>query len=199
MQWIGTPTYDIQRPTGRCAITGQPLDPGQQYMAVLIEADNQSSHESVAGGVTAETSNTPDGHPAIGLRRIDISLHAWDQGHRPDRLFCHWRSTVPQPNEKKKTFVDDSVLMDLIHRLDRSDQPERLSFRFVLALLLMRKKLLRYDTCEKRTDENGCTLEWWRMTPKGGDESIDVLNPQLNDEQIQQVTAQLGQILESDI
>ena len=69
-----------------------------------------------------------------------------------NRLFSHWESTVPQPNEKKKIFVDDAVLMNLLVRLADTDQPQRLAFRFVLALILMRKKLLRYEGAQKRPD-----------------------------------------------
>ena len=96
----------------------------------------------------------------------------------------------------------------------------RQAFRFVLALILMRKKLLRYDGQEIRdveipeTPEVPATAEtpgtpaipaqkiqqeWWKMTPKGVAESTLVLNPNLDEQQIQQVTEQLGQVLEVEV
>jgi len=197
MSWMNAPTYDIERLTGQCAITGQALSPGEQYIAALVEAD-PSVTEAPADNTPKQTAA-----PNAGLKRIDISIEAWQQGHRPERLFSHWQSTVPQPNEKKKMFVDDSVLMNLLLRLADTDQPQRLAFRFVLTLILMRKKLLRYEGAQKRSDTEGQPQEWWTVTPKRGlgvdEEPIEILNPQINDEQIQQVTEQLGQILESEL
>lgn len=128
---------------------------------------------------------------------------------------------MPEPNQKKKTFIDDQALMELLIRLKDTDQPQRLAFRFVLALILMRKKLLRYDsshleektlagmvspsqTSQNPTADQAQTAiptkyEIWVMTPKGQSEPVEVLNPQLDDEQIRQVTAQLGEILESEL
>jgi len=188
MSWLNTPAYDIQRPTGHCAITGRPLEPGETYIATLVEVDQEPGQNDDA-----------DGRVWAGLRRVDVALEAWEQNHRPDRLFSHWRSTVPLPNQKKKVFVDDEVLMDLLMRLGGNDQGDRVPFRFVLALVLMRKKLLRYDRSQKQVNASGQEEEWWQMTPKGSDQTIGVLNPQIRDEQIQQVTEQLGQILDTEL
>lgn len=214
MNWQ-TPTYDIQRPTGLCTVTGQPLEPGQPYIAVLVEFDdvpveidaNQGSSDAATSvqkkkpSTKRPHSQKKDSAPIIhvGMKRVDISLEAWDQGHRPDRLFSFWRSTVPQPNEKKKLFVDDEVLIDLLMRLENHDQADRLAFRFVLAILLMRKKLLHFEKCEKRHSQSGQEQEWWHMKFKNGDQTIEVLNPQINDAETQQVAEQLGQILEIEI
>ena len=200
MSWINTPTYNIQRPTGRCVMTDKPLEPGDRYIAALVEAEAVPSGED-----PKEAEAASDGEQAAdsGLRRVDISLEAWEQGQRPEWVFSFWQSTVPMPNEKKKQFVDDAVLMNLLVRLEDTDQPQRLAFRFVLALILMRKKLLRYEGTEKRADKSGGEQEWWRMTPKPSlgmpDEPIDVLNPHMDDQQIQQVTEQLGEILEAEL
>lgn len=197
MNWTNAPAYHIERLTGQCAITRQPLNPGDRYIASLVEADPDTVDAA------PDSADKQTATPNAGLKRVDISIEAWRQGHRPDRLFSHWEATVPQPNEKKKMFVDDAVLMNLLLRLADTDQPQRLAFRFVLTLILMRKKLLRYESAEKRPDSSGQTQEWWTVTPKGGlgvdEEPIQVLNPQINDEQIQQVTEQLGQILESEL
>lgn len=192
MNWLNTPTYAIERSSGRCAITGNPLTPGEPYIAALVE-DDPAATEATAAEPAQDTG---------GLRRVDVSLSAWEQGHRPQKLFSYWRSTVPHPQQKKKLFVDDEVLVNLLQRLADADEPQRLAFRFVLALILMRKKLLRYDTSENRTDEAGQRQEWWTMTLRGAgvaDTPVELLNPQMNDEQIRQVTEQLGQILEAEL
>lgn len=190
MSQFNAPSYDIERPTGHCAFTGQPLEPGEAYIATLVEVDVDPDN--------------PKANPS-GLKRLDVAHSAWEEGSRPERLFSYWKSIVPEPNQKKKVFVDDQVLMNLVKRLADADQPERLSFRFVLALILMRKKLLRYESSRVEkvpaAEEGGELIkrELWKMTPKGEEESLEILNPQLDDTQILQVTEQLGEILEGEL
>lgn len=184
MSQFNAPTYDIERPTGICAFTGRKLEPAEQYMATLVEVpvgDGESESKS-------------------GLKRIDVCKAQWDEGHRPDDLFCYWKATVPVPEEKKKLLVDDEVLLNLFRRLEDADQDERLAFRFVLALILMRKRVLRYESTEKRDGD----AEWWLLSAKAPQEgaereSLAVLNPHLDEQRITQVTEQLSQILEAEL
>ena len=189
MSQFNAPAYDIQRPTGVCAFTGRTIEPGESYTATLVEVDQAD----------AESGKADNG----GLKRIDVSADAWDKGLRPDDLFCFWRATVPEPAEKKKLFVDDDVLMNLFRRLEDTDRPDRLAFRFVLTLILMRKRLLKYTRSEQRPDDAGNQQEWWTMRGKSIEgaepEMFDVLNPGLDEQQLQHVTEQLGEILEAEL
>lgn len=189
MTQFNAPTYEIERPSGQCALTGRALQPGEPYIATLVEEGDT-------------------------LRRIDVCTEAWEEGRRPQQLFSYWRTTVPHPAERKRVFVDDEVLLNLLQRLADADQPQRIAFRFVLTLILMRKKLLRYDRTERReaTGADGATItqEWWRLTPKldpskgplgKWDDStrIEVLDPHLDEAGIRQVTDQLSEILHSEL
>ncbi len=196
MTQFNAPTYDIQRPTGKCAFSGRTLEPGEPYIATLIELDEA---EAAALTKNAPTAPSTSETKSIGFRRLDVSAEAWQQGQRPERVFSFWRSVVQPPNAKRKVFVDDQVLLDLLRRLGEDDRPGRQAFRFVLALVLMRKKLLRFDGQETRTGADGKSEEWWTLTPKGQDEPLTVLNAQLDEQQIQSVTEQLGEILEAEI
>lgn len=184
--------YEIPRTSGVCASTGRTLEPGETYYAVLVDVPLQQQAEQP--------------HNSLGLARLDVSTQAWEQGFRPDHLFSYWKSTVPEPNAKKKLFVDDSVLMNLLRRLADADQPQRLAFRYVLALILMRKKLLRYDGVRKDDEQQ----DWWLLTPKADvakgrmgkwndEDTLMVLDPKLDESQIEQVTQQLGEILEAEL
>lgn len=195
---FNAPAYDIERPTGQCAFTGRAMEPGEPYMAALVELPEGVDGEQPTG---------------LGLKRIDVSMQTWSGGKRPDHLFGYWQSTIPQPNQKRRLFVDNEILMNLFRRLGETEQPERLAFRFVLGLILMRKKLLRYDGTEKRAapESNDAVNkeEWWLVSPKldltkgplgrwNEDGQMELLNPHLGDEQIQQVTEQLGEILATE-
>ena len=61
-------------------------------------------------------------------------------------MFSFWKTTMPQPQQKKKLLVDDSVLVDVFQRMEGKTEPQEVRFRFVLALILMRKRLLIYET-----------------------------------------------------
>ncbi len=189
MSQFQSSSYDVERPTGACAFTGRTLEPDEAYIATLVE----------------------DGDD---LRRVDISLEAWQRGQRPEPLFSYWRATVPKPDDKKKLFVDDEVLMNLLRRLADATQAQRVAFRFVLALILMRKKLVRYDRTERRLINNPAgeqvEQDWWRLTPKldlakgpmgkwNEQETIEVLDPHLDEQQIRSVTEQLSEILQTEL
>ena len=203
MSQLNTTTYDLQRPTGRCAFTDRPLLPGDTYYATLVDL----TEDQLAQMPAAERAKN-----ALGLRRLDVSAPAWEQGQRPEHLFGYWKTTAALPNQKKKVFVDDGVLLNLLERLAQATEPERIAFRHVLALILLRKKLLRYDGIEKRDDpdQDGPVQDWWVFTPKldpakgpmgkwrEGD-TLAVLDPKLDDSQIEQVTVQLTQVLEGEL
>ncbi|HAI12316.1 MAG TPA: hypothetical protein DCM28_11470 [Phycisphaerales bacterium] len=184
--------YQIQRTSGICAITERKLEPGEIYIATLVDAPLEEGQKPAK--------DDP------GFVRVDISMQAWDEGKRPEKMFSYWKSTVPEPSKKKKLFVDDSVLFNLLLRLADETQPQRQAFRFVIALILMRKKLLRYDKSSKQDDGT----ELWTMTPKldmtkghmgKWDEKnkLAIIDPHLDEDQIQQVSDQLGQILEAEL
>lgn len=126
-------SFEIARPTGTCAATGETIGPGQKYMATLCEREGED-----------------------GLERLDFDQREWKRGARPKaplRLFGSWAATMPEPNSKKKTFIDDEALIELLDQLEGVEEPKRIAFRYVLALLLIRKKLLKYE--ETRKDHMG--------------------------------------------
>ena len=196
MSQFNAPAYDIQRPTGQCAFTGRILQPGEAYIAALIEVDPAQLLAAEAAAAAAPRNQAA---ASLGMKRLDIALDVWQEGKRPDRLFSHWKSVVAQPNQKKKLFVDDEVLVGLFRRLEGSEQPERQAFRFVLALILMRKRLLRFDGNRRQALPGGETQEWWTVTPRGEEQALDVLNPGLDEEKIQQVAQNLSEILEAEL
>src|ERR1043166_7496937 len=82
--------YDVARPMGKCAVTGEPSVTGGKFMAALRE--------------------TP-----TGFERIDVSLAAWPQFDQKD-VVGFWQATMPALEQKKKPFFDDEGLCDLFTR-----------------------------------------------------------------------------------
>jgi len=160
--------YELGRPTGKCSLTGVDIPIGEKFMAALRE--------------------TP-----TGFERLDISMNAWPSFERKD-VVGFWQTTMPAHETKKKLFVDDEVLCELFERLKDTTEPAKLNFRFVLGLILMRKKLLVYDNSRKENDQDIWTLHF-----KGREDRLDLIDPKLNEESMTEVSQQLGQILNEEL
>jgi len=161
--------YQISRPQGKCAVCGGPIAPEQRYMAALREL------------------------PA-GFERVDIDAACWTSFDKSD-LLGYWQSVMPNAQQKKQLFVDDEVLCNLFERLADATEPSKLSFRFVLGLILMRKRLRVYES--SRTDAQG--RERWQLRPRGRQDSLEMLNPHLDESQVAQVSQQLSAILNEEL
>jgi hypothetical protein len=159
--------WEIDKPLGQCCGSGKKIEYGEEYFAALVETEE-------------------------GLARRDFCADYWQQ-QKPN-VFCYWKTKLPQPDDKKHKFVDDEMLMAFFERLGREIEQEKINFRFVLALVLMRKRRLKYDSSKT---EDG--KEIWRLRIAGEKEFVEVTNPKLDDEQIKQLTSQIGEILQTDL
>ncbi len=159
--------WQIESLSGRCATTGRRLEEGEEFYTVLFD-DGDS------------------------FRRVDYSLEAWKG--MPEGAFSHFRTRVPIKQKRRKLLVDNEILVSFFTRLADQAEPLRVQFRFVLALILLRKRLLRYEGTA--TDEG---REIWRMTLAIDKTSHQVINPRLTEDQIQEVSSQLSAILHGDM
>ena len=106
-----------------------------------------------------------------------------------------WRTRVPQPKEKKKLFIDDELLVNFFQRLEGTEEPAKRDFRFVLALILMRKKLVNYDSSKPLPDGG----EEWIVRCRGSEDTYAVYNPELTEDRIVEVSEKLSDILEGEL
>jgi hypothetical protein len=162
--------WEVDKPLGQCYGTGRKIEPGEEYFGALVEIEE-------------------------GLQRQDFCADYWES-EKPN-TFCYWKSKFPRPDEKKQLFVDDNMLMAFFDRLENETGQEKVNFRFVLALILMRKRLLKYDTTRDEKDK-----EIWRLRivgDKSTDNRVEVINPHLDEEQVSQLSSQIGQILHTDV
>lgn len=116
--------YDFQRCTGRCAVTGRQLAPGETYYSALVEAGNT-------------------------LRRVDYSAEAWNGP--PDGAIGWWRSHLPALDPDRPQPPPNERLLQVWEEL--LGQPDRADFCYLLALLLVRRRLLRLE--EQQCDGQG--------------------------------------------
>jgi len=151
-------TQGVSKPTGICASTGEVLLHNHQAIATLCDREEDE-----------------------GFDRFDYSIDAWEKGERPSRLFSHWRYIVPEPGKKEEISIDDAVLTDLFERLADDERPARIAFRYILALVLLRKRKLKL--VGREDSDNG---EVWLLQHKGIEgEPVRVKNPGIAEEEIQ--------------
>jgi len=191
--------WEVSKTAGVCSGCGLHFQPKQEYYAGLMELgqqalavkEDQTEPESV-GKDSVNGSGTATAGDAAGFERRDFCLQCWETNQ--PAVFCFWKSTLPEPTAKKRLLVDDQVLFDFFERLGEETELAKLNFRFVLALILMRKRILKYEQTELRDGQ-----EYWIMGQIREQKKHEVLNPHLDDSHIQEVSEQLSSILQSDL
>lgn len=155
--------YQIQPNTRRCAITGRELKPGERCFTALREEGDR-------------------------FVRQDYAREAWKGP--PEGTFSFWSGVVAAEGDTKKLRFDDDLLEECFHRLEGQLEPGKVNFRYVIALLLMRRKRLRFDKSIVRDGE-----EVMQLTPIKGGDTVEVVNPRLSDEAMAEVQDEVFRVL----
>jgi hypothetical protein len=108
--------FEVQRSTRRCAATDRALEPGETCYSVL----------EVQGA---------------DVVRKDYCKDAWTAP--PESAFGWWRTRIPEPTAKKVKLAPNEVLLELFDQM--ADLPDQEDLRYVLTLLLIRRRVLRLD------------------------------------------------------
>ncbi len=112
-----------------CSRSGKPLEPGAAYFATL---------------------HMESGQPV----RRDFAADAW-QGPPADS-FAWWRSRIPGDGAKPRLAPQD-VLLALFAEL--ATQPDEREFRYVLGLLLIRRRILKVAGSRRDAEGEVLTLD----------------------------------------
>jgi len=117
--------FEVQRSTRRCAATGRPLEPGDECYSVL----------EVQGAEVI---------------RKDFCRQAWSGGNNNALGWWKWR--VPEAAVKKIKLAPNDVLLELFDRL--AELPHQADMRYVLALLLVRRRVFRLELPSESSNDN---------------------------------------------
>jgi hypothetical protein len=123
--------YQIQTLTRRCCVSGRALKPGEKYFSALLDEAGQ-------------------------FVRRDYAAEAWTGP--PAGVIGFWAGRVPTGGPAKRPPINDEVLADCFTHLDGATDPDRLNFRYVLALLLMRRKRFRFEETTHDGGQDGMVL-----------------------------------------
>lgn len=103
----------LHRPHGSCHHSRRAFVPGELFYSALVRAPT-------------------------GLERIDAAPECWSGP--PEQTLAWWRSTFPAAQGGPELAPVD-VLLDVVEQLD--GQPDDASLRYLLALELVRRRVLR--------------------------------------------------------
>ena len=128
--------YEVPRCSRICAATSRELKPGEWFYSVLL-ADNGN------------------------IRRFDFSQDGWEGPPQHDAdsgigLIGYWKSRLPVPNDNKVKLAPNDILLNLFDQLN--DQLDKQDMRYVLVLLLIRRRILRLEKEEMDTVSGGKTM-----------------------------------------
>lgn len=143
----------VSPPTRLCAASGRELQEGEKVYSLLTEQDGQ-------------------------VVRVDYAADAWTGP--PDDCIAFWLGRIPPSRRDRKPTLSDDALWDCFERLadPQGDSQQRL--RYVMALLLMRRRKLKFEDTVKRDGQDWLVL---RAAGRGG-KRCEVLDPGLSDDDL---------------
>jgi hypothetical protein len=157
--------YEVQRCTRHCAKSGRDLAPGEEFYSVL----------------TAEGSE---------LTRSDYGLEAWEGP--PDGAVGWWKSQMPTPQATKARLAPNDVLLGLFDEL--AEQAEKQDMRYVLALLLVRRRVMRLE--DSARDEQGGEVLVLYCPRREATYKVPEITP--DDARVEEIQQELGTLLFAD-
>ena len=116
--------FEIQRCARKCAKTDREFQTGETFYSVLISEGAE-------------------------IVRRDYSQEAWDGP--PENALGWWKCQLPESNAKKAHWAPNDVMLDYFERLQ--GQAEQEDVRYILALLMARRRIVRVEETEH--DDSG--------------------------------------------
>jgi hypothetical protein len=125
-----------------------------------------------------------------GFRREDVSETAWQQIKESVAPFSFWKSKFqasppPPPEAMPKESVEE-----LLRRLVSEDLPEHLNVRYVLAILLERKRILKQVDMRESAEEKFLIYEHVKTG-----EAFIIPDPRLRLDQLDSVQQEIYSLL----
>ncbi|HEY5752230.1 MAG TPA: hypothetical protein VIT21_03710 [Chthoniobacterales bacterium] len=159
------PDWDIQRRADKCSVTSRPFEDGE-YFRTLLFRDKR------------------------GLYRMDLSEEAWKEQAEKVQPFSYWRSKFELPQPPSPEALPKQGVESLLRQLMLEDREEHINARYILAVMLERKKVLKQ--VDEKPAEEGRLLIYEHF--KTG-EAFIIFDPMLRMDQIEAVQAEVFALL----
>jgi hypothetical protein len=155
--------YQIQGPARQCAGSGRELNAGERFYSVLFEEAGQ-------------------------LVRRDYASDAWPGP--PVGAIAFWSGRIPASGQPRRPTINDESLVDCFAHLGEAREPAQKNFRYVIALLLMRRKRFKFDDVRKCDGQEYLLLRDARSGARH-----EVLDPRLGEAEAASVQEEVFRVL----
>jgi len=155
--------YQIQGPARQCALTGRDLRAGEKFFSALLDEGGQ-------------------------LTRRDYAADAWPGP--PEGAIAYWSGKIPLAGQPQRPAINDEWLLDCFSHLGEAVEPAQKNFRYVVALLLMRRKRFKFEDVRKRDGDEYLLVRDARTRA-----THEVLDPRLNEAEITAVQDEVFRVL----
>ena len=154
--------WEIHKRSAACTLTQRPFDEGELFQTALYREDS-------------------------GFRREDVCEEAWSTLPEKPQPFSVWRSKYEPPPPPPPEPLAKQDAESLLRRLITENTEGSKNARYILALMLERKRLLRPIPSE---DSDILVYEY-----SGTGETFLIPNPHLTMEQIPEVQREVSSLL----
>ena len=160
--------WHIRTRTHACAQTGTPFEDGQpMFTAIYFDAETG------------------------GYLRRDVSLEAWEQELSERTPYSYWKTNYQKGAvEEKPDITGKESPLSLLQHLIEEDEPRSENARYILAVMLERKRQLT-ETAVKDTETG--RMRFYE-NKKTGDVFI-VRDPELRLDEVEQVQEEVAMLL----
>lgn len=157
--------FEIQRCTRRCAATDRELLPDEAFYSVLVSEGSE-------------------------VVRRDYCEEAWTEP--PEGAIGWWKSQMPSANANKMHWAPNDVMLHYFEELENN--AEKADVRYILALLLIRRRIIRLD--DRETDDEG--REFMVVFCTKNEKEYKVLTVPPSGARINEIQDELAQLLFAD-
>lgn len=156
--------FEIQRCSRRCSVTERELASGETCYSVLVPHGGE-------------------------VRRIDYSSQAWPGP--PADAIGWWQTTVIDPRLGQPHWAPSDVMLGYFERL--LEDPSAEDARYVLALLLVRRRIARVE----RTERDAAGREQLVIYCPRNEREYTVAESLPSEERVAQIQQQLAELLQT--
>jgi hypothetical protein len=157
--------WEIKSRSHRCSRTNEPFQDGMFIYTLLFRE-------------------------RAGFRREDISEETWRRIKDATLPYSFWKSKYEAPPARPIEPLPKETTEDLLRRLIDDGRPEQVNARFVLAVMLERKKVLKQVDVRESPEEKILIYEH----AKSG-EAFMIVDPRLHLDQLDSVQKEVFELL----
>ncbi len=157
--------YEFKRTSRTCCVSGRVFQRGEEFISALIENDR---------GETV---------------RQDFAIEAWNQP--PEDCIGWWKTRLPVIGKGNVYWAPKDVLLSYFHHLQEID--EQTDLRYVMSLLLVRKRILKLV---ETVEVDG--IEVMHLKNLSDDSKYEVPVIQLSSQRVTEIQEELSEKLFTD-